>query len=84
MIAVEVVAGARRSGFLHHLAGHHLDPGGEDDRDRAIDKLKAYRAVATSYGRRGSVLLGTVTDASMVIWPCSGRPGRLSSSSGSA
>ncbi|WP_369362378.1 hypothetical protein AB5L52_01885 [Streptomyces sp. CG4] len=53
MIAVEVVAGARRSGFLHHLAGHHPGPGSEDDRDRAINKLKAYRAVATSYGDSG-------------------------------
>lgn len=36
--------------------------------ERAINKLKNSRAVATRYDKRGYVLLGTVTAAALVIW----------------
>lgn len=36
--------------------------------ERAINKLKNSRAVATRYDKRGYVYLGTVTAASLVIW----------------
>ena len=36
--------------------------------ERAINKLKNSRAVATRYDKRGHVHLGTVTVASLVIW----------------
>ncbi|WP_420709363.1 hypothetical protein [Streptomyces sp. NRRL B-3648] len=36
--------------------------------ERAINKLKGFRAVATPYGKRAHVLLGTVTFATIVIW----------------
>ncbi|QEV03401.1 IS5 family transposase [Streptomyces viridifaciens] len=50
-------------------------PGFDEDRykkrntvERAIDKLKNSRAVATRYDKRGYVYLGTVTAAALVIW----------------
>ncbi|AUG76508.1 transposase [Kitasatospora sp. MMS16-BH015] len=36
--------------------------------ERAINKLKHARAVATRYDKRGYVYLGTVTAAALVIW----------------
>lgn len=36
--------------------------------ERAINKLKHARAVATRYDKRGYVFLGTVTAAALVIW----------------
>ncbi|MEU3355361.1 IS5 family transposase [Streptomyces sp. NPDC037389] len=36
--------------------------------ERAINKLKAHRAVATRYDKRGHVFLGAVTVAALVIW----------------
>ncbi|GAA3038340.1 hypothetical protein GCM10020229_57030 [Kitasatospora albolonga] len=36
--------------------------------ERAINKLKNSRTVATRYGERGYVFLGTVTVAAPVIW----------------
>ncbi|CAM5282297.1 IS5 family transposase [Streptomyces atroolivaceus] len=36
--------------------------------ERAINRLKNVRAVATRYDKRGHVFLGTVTAAALVIW----------------
>lgn len=36
--------------------------------ERAINKLKNYRAVASRYDKRGYVFLGTVTAAALAIW----------------
>ncbi|GHE04476.1 hypothetical protein GCM10010339_36170 [Streptomyces alanosinicus] len=36
--------------------------------ERAIGKLKQFRAVATRYDERGYVYLGTVTAAALLIW----------------
>ncbi len=36
--------------------------------ERAINKLKQFRAVATRYDKRGYVFLGTVTAAALLIW----------------
>lgn len=36
--------------------------------ERAINKLKGFRAVATRYDKRGYVYLGTVTAAAVAIW----------------
>lgn len=36
--------------------------------ERAINKLKQSRAVATRYDKRSYVFLGTVTAATLVIW----------------
>jgi transposase len=36
--------------------------------ERAINKLKGFRAVATRYDKRGYIFLGTVTVASLIIW----------------
>jgi hypothetical protein len=36
--------------------------------ERAINKLKQFRAVATRYDKRGYVYLGTVTAAALLIW----------------
>ncbi|OEV01867.1 transposase [Streptomyces qinglanensis] len=50
-------------------------PGFDEDRykkrntvERAINKLKQSRAVATRYDKRGYVFLGTATAAALVIW----------------
>ncbi|MGW7610249.1 IS5 family transposase [Streptomyces sp. NPDC054766] len=50
-------------------------PGFDEDRykkrntvERAINKLKAFRAVATRFHKRGYVYLGTATVAALVIW----------------
>jgi len=36
--------------------------------ERAINKLKQFRGVATRYEKRGYIYLGTVTAAALVIW----------------
>ncbi len=36
--------------------------------ERAINKLKTFRAVATRFDKRGYVHLGTVTTAALIIW----------------
>lgn len=36
--------------------------------ERAINKLKQFRAVATRYDKRGYVYLGTATTATLIIW----------------
>lgn len=36
--------------------------------ERAINKIKQFRAVATRYDKRGYVFLGTVTAAALLIW----------------
>jgi len=36
--------------------------------ERAINRLKTFRAVATRFDKRGYVYLGTVTAAALVIW----------------
>lgn len=39
-----------------------------DTVERAINKLKQFRAVATRYDKRGYVYLCTATAAALVIW----------------
>jgi transposase len=64
-------------------------PGFDKDRykerntvERAINKLKQFRAVATRYDKRGYVFLGTVTAAALMIWlRRRARPTRRSSAS---
>ncbi|SIS24452.1 Transposase DDE domain-containing protein, partial [Microbispora rosea] len=36
--------------------------------ERAINRLKNFRAVATRYDKRAYIYLGTVTVAALVIW----------------
>ncbi len=36
--------------------------------ERAINKIKQYRGVATRYDKRGYIFLGTVTAAVLLIW----------------
>jgi transposase len=36
--------------------------------ERAINKIKQFRAVATRYDKRGYIFLGTVTAAALLIW----------------
>lgn len=36
--------------------------------ERAINRLKRFRSVATRYDKRGYVFLGTATAAAVVIW----------------
>ncbi|MFD9434204.1 hypothetical protein [Streptomyces sp. NPDC060002] len=36
--------------------------------ERAIGRLKQFRAAATRYDKRGYVYLGTVTAAALLIW----------------
>lgn len=36
--------------------------------ERAINKLKQFRAVDTRYDKRGYIHLGTVTAAALIIW----------------
>ncbi|MFF0869101.1 IS5/IS1182 family transposase, partial [Nonomuraea sp. NPDC003560] len=36
--------------------------------ERAINRLKNFRAVATRYDKRAYIFLGTVTLAALVIW----------------
>jgi transposase len=36
--------------------------------ERAINRLKQFRAVATRYDKRAHVFLGTITTAALVIW----------------
>ncbi len=36
--------------------------------ERAINKIKQFRAVATRYDKRGYVFLGTVTAAALLTW----------------
>ncbi|MCF1512412.1 IS5 family transposase [Streptomyces glomeratus] len=60
---------------LHKGSRGGRPPGFEEDRykkrntvERAINKLKQSRAVATRYDKRGHVFLGTVTVATAIIW----------------
>jgi transposase len=58
------------------LSRHGARPPGYDaERDkkrntveRAINKLKQFRAVATRYDKRRYIYLGTTTAAALVIW----------------
>lgn len=54
--------GGRPSGFdkARYKAGNTVE--------RAINKIKQFRAVATRYDKRGYVFLGTVTAAALLIW----------------
>ncbi|MFD5446568.1 hypothetical protein [Streptomyces tendae] len=36
--------------------------------ERAINRLKQFRAVATRYDKRGYVFLGTATTTALLIW----------------
>ncbi|MEY9937606.1 transposase [Streptacidiphilus sp. MAP5-52] len=36
--------------------------------ERAINKVKNFRAVATRYDKRAYIFLGTVTTAALVVW----------------
>ena len=61
--------------LLRKGSGGGLPPGFDKQRyakrntiERAINKLKQFRAVATRYDKRGYVFLGTVTTAALVIW----------------
>ncbi|MBB5075713.1 transposase [Nonomuraea endophytica] len=36
--------------------------------ERAINRLKNFRAVATRYDKRAYIFLGTVTLATLIIW----------------
>lgn len=36
--------------------------------ERAINRLKQHRAVATRYNKRGYIYLGTATAAALTIW----------------
>jgi len=47
--------------------------------ERAINKIKQFRTVASRYDKRGHVFLGTVTAAALLIWLRSG-PGTLTAS----
>lgn len=60
---------------LHRGSRGGRPPGFDKDRykdrnsvERAIGKLKQFRAVATRYDKRGYVYLGTVTAAALLIW----------------
>ncbi|KPC60203.1 transposase [Streptomyces chattanoogensis] len=51
-------------------------PGFDEDRykkhntlERAVNKRKSCRAVATRYDKRGYVLLDSVTAAALAVWP---------------
>ncbi|MFD5345417.1 hypothetical protein ACFWJY_17025 [Streptomyces anulatus] len=47
---------------------HGLLEGDRNTVERAIGKLKQFRAAATRYDKRGYVDLGTVTAAALLSW----------------
>lgn len=59
----------RLAEVVWEVKGWAVHAGGVDSTvERAVDRLKQFRAVAIGYAKRGYVPLGTVTAAALVIW----------------